>query len=257
MPTPPEIAAHAYAALDAAQRHRGVVSRGSAAAVHGWNLVRLPLRLEITVPRGSRLDAVDRRLVAVRRLNLPEDDLDGRVTSVVRTVLDCSRAMHFHDALVIADAALRSGLPPSELEVRAAAARGPGAVRLRRVTHRASRRAANLFESSLRAICHTITGLAVRPQVLVRTPDGNGRPDLVDDALRIVIEADSFEWHGKYDALVDDSRRYNAFIAAGWRVLRFTWVDVIENPASVRDVLVRTVAVAQADRGLSREWSGV
>jgi very-short-patch-repair endonuclease len=56
-----------------------------------------------------------------------------------------------------------------------------------------------------------------------------------------VIEADSFEWHGKRSALASDCRRYNRFVVRGWLVLRFSWEDVMFHPDQVRDVLVAAV----------------
>jgi hypothetical protein len=62
--------------------------------------------------------------------------------------------------------------------------------------------AANPFESVLRGICLEVPGLVVRPQLLILTPRSSARPDLVDEDLRIVLEADSFAWHGDRAALV-------------------------------------------------------
>ena len=69
------------------------------------------------------------------------------------------------------------------------------------------------------------------------------RPDLSDEALRIALEADSFTWHGSRDALKRDCRRYNLLVLAGWRVLRFTWEDVMLTPDQVRATLEAAVAV--------------
>jgi very-short-patch-repair endonuclease len=55
----------------------------------------------------------------------------------------------------------------------------------------------------------------------------HARPDLVDEDLRLVLEADSFEWHGDRVALRDDARRYDLMVVNGWRVLRFAWEDVM------------------------------
>ncbi|MCW2843636.1 MAG: hypothetical protein JWN22_1552, partial [Nocardioides sp.] len=71
------------------------------------------------------------------------------------------------------------------------------------------------------------------------------RPDLVDERLRIVVEADSFEWHGKRSALARDARRYNSLVAAGWLVLRFAWEDVIHDPDHVRRVLADVTGLAE------------
>ncbi len=71
------------------------------------------------------------------------------------------------------------------------------------------------------------------------------RPDLVDDRLRIVLEADSFEWHGGRSALARDARRYNTLVVDGWLVLRFAWEDVMHDPRYVRAVLVAATALAE------------
>ena len=52
-----------------------------------------------------------------------------------------------------------------------------------------------------------VPGLDVRPQVPLFAPaEFLGRPDLVDEDLRIVLEADPFEWHGDRAALRHDAR---------------------------------------------------
>ena len=71
------------------------------------------------------------------------------------------------------------------------------------------------------------------------------RPDLVDLRLRIVIECDSFEWHGKRSALAADARRYNAMVVDGWIVLRLVYDDVMGDPVAVRVLLVAVVALAE------------
>jgi very-short-patch-repair endonuclease len=54
----------------------------------------------------------------------------------------------------------------------------------------------------------------------------------------MVLEAESFEWHGDRAALRRDARRYNAMVVDGWLVLRFSWEDVMFQPEYVRAVLV-------------------
>ncbi len=120
--------------------------------------------------------------------------------------------------------------------------RGPGAARARRTAALADGRAANPFESALRAICLDVVGLDVEPQVTIRDPHLLGRPDLTDVRLKVVLEADSFEWHGDRAALHRDANRYNALVAAGWLVLRFSWEEVMFHPERVRAVLEAVVA---------------
>ncbi len=90
----------------------------------------------------------------------------------------------------------------------------------------------------LRAIALDVPGLRVVPQARVRGGLGlDVRPDLVDRELRIVLEADSFEWHGDRAALRRDARRYDLLTANGWHVLRFAWEDVMHEPEWVRSVI--------------------
>jgi very-short-patch-repair endonuclease len=67
-------------------------------------------------------------------------------------------------------------------------------------------------------------------------------PDLVDEQHRIVIEADSHEFHTGREAHGRDCVRYTALTVAGWLVLRFTWDQVMHSPACVRAFLVDVVA---------------
>lgn len=79
-----------------------------------------------------------------------------------------------------------------------------------------------------------------------------GRADLVDARLRIAIEAESHEFHSDRAALARDVHRHTGFTRHGWRVVRFTWEDVMFDPAYVRAVLCDVVAAAgPADVGLA------
>ena len=74
------------------------------------------------------------------------------------------------------------------------------------------------------------------------------RADLVDRRLGMVLEADSFEWHGDRRALRRDSRRYDLLVANGWTVLRFSWEDVMHDQDFVRAVLEATVVRTERAR---------
>lgn len=226
-------------ALRAAHALSGVLSHSSAAQYWGWELKIVPKRPHVTVPEKRRVSADRRRGVDLHRCDLHPDDVNGLVTSPEMTLLQSSRLLPFDEGLAIADSALRNGVPPSTLRRIAASARGPGAPRIRRVCAEATDRAANPFESVLRAIALDIKGLHVRPQLRIGP---RVRPDLVDEDLRIVLEADSFAWHGSRVALRRDAKRYNLMVVDGWVVLRFAWEDVMLDPDYIRDVLVAVVA---------------
>ncbi len=107
------------------------------------------------------------------------------------------------------DSALRhDDVLPGTLEGLALSARGPGARQVRRVARAARAEAANPFESVLRAIALDVQGLSVEPQRVIRGRRVWARPDLVDVDLRIVLEADSFEWPGEVREILVDAVGY-------------------------------------------------
>lgn len=116
--------------------------------------------------------------------------------------------------------------------------------------------AANPFESCLRAIANQVPGLEVVPQVLITSVTPWCRPDLVDVRLHMILEADSFTWHGDRQALARDAKRYNLLVADGWLVLRFTWEDVMFDPDYVRSVLEAAVARVAGRPKVSDSHSG-
>jgi very-short-patch-repair endonuclease len=154
------------------------------------------------------------------------------------TLAHCMRRLPFDEALAVADSAMRAGVPRSTLLRIAQGAQGPGSAQMRRVAVSASPEVANPFESVLHSIALQVAGLTVRPQVTIREPDIVARPDFVDEELMIVLEADSFEWHGGRAQLSADARRYNLLVVNGWLVLRFSYEHVMTQPDFVRRVLV-------------------
>ncbi|QNN53916.1 hypothetical protein [Nocardioides mesophilus] len=227
-------------ALRAANRLSGVLVEDSAAQYLGWQLKHPPRSPCIAVPRNRHLTADRTAGVRVRFRDLDPDDVNGLATRPMETVLRCAAWMPFDEALVVADDALRSGsVIQEELVCRAHLEPVRFRSRCVRVAEAADVRAENAFESVLRAIALSVPGLHVEPQVWL---GDIGRPDLVDQQLGIVVEADSFEFHGRRRALKLDCERYNAFVVDGWLVIRFAWEHVMFRPDYVRSVLAALVA---------------
>lgn len=245
------------AALRAANALGAVVSHRSAAVHHGWAVKTVPVRPELTVRRNRVVATARRMAVTLHRADLAAEDRDGPVTSVRRTLHDCLRALPFDEALTVADSALREGLPRKVLTDVAARVRGPGAPQARRVAAEATALAANPFESVLRAIALDVPGLALRPQVVIGDGEEQGRADLVDEELGLVVEAESHSFHSNRAALRRDCRRYTLFTLLGWRVLRFAWEDVMYLPLYVRQCLAAAVALGPVvPRGAGWPGSG-
>jgi very-short-patch-repair endonuclease len=223
-------------AVAAAHRLAGALCLTSAALHHGWAVKTVPDRPHVAVPRNRRVPGHAR--AHVHYLDVPPGSI---VLDEVATLAHCLRRLPFDEALAVADSALRAG-EDTALRQAAALARGPGSKQVRRVAGLARAEAANPFESVLRAIALGVSGLRVEPQVLITSVEPWCRPDLVDRELRIVLEADSFEWHGGRAALARDARRYNLLVVDGWLVLRFAWEDVMLDPCYVGSVLRAAVA---------------
>lgn len=219
----------------------GLLSHLSAATYWGWKVKHVPRRPWVTVPPRGRRPTGD---LEVRWSDVPDADVTHHVTRPARTVIDCARALPFDEALAVADSALRSG-EVERHELLLAAERSPrtGRARAVSVVEAADGRAANPFESVLRAIAMTVPGLEVTPQGGV---PGVGWVDLLDPGLGLVVEAESFEFHGTLPGLRRDVKRYTACTRQGLTVVRFLWEEVMFDPEHVRRALVDVVQVCAA-----------
>lgn len=214
----------------------------SAALHHGWEVKNAPTKPHVVVPRKRNVTHARRREVELHRYDLGPDDTSGIATSRDLTLMQCLRSLPDDEALAVADSALRHG-EDATLRRVLAQVRGAGAVKVRRIGLAADGRAANPFESVTRAICLQVPGLHVVPQLVLSTDHFWARPDLVDRERRLVVECESFQWHGDRKGFLKDVRRYTLLSADGWTVLRFTWDDVMLRPAWVRQVLCRAIGV--------------
>lgn len=226
-------------ATRAAARLTATVCLRSAAAHHGWPMKTQPPVPEVAVNPRRHLTVEQRAGVRIVWMPVADDDVAAGVTGALRTVIDCARHLPFDEALAIADSALRAGAV-SRAELDAVRVRGAGAAAVRRVLRHADRRAANPFESVLRALC-IVAGLGVVPQQSIDLGTGTVHPDLVVPDLRVVLEADSWTFHATRGAHARDCARYNLLVVNGWRVLRFTWEQVMLDQAYVRWVLAELV----------------
>ena len=234
-----------------------VISHRSAALARGWSVRSEPRRPELIVPRSRKVVPVRRRGRDVRWRDLPGCDVeDGLLTTPVRTVVDCARDLPLTEALAVADSAIRSGAVTAEELVE----RVPSLLRSRSTTaelvlRQASGLAANPFESALRALTVQAVGPVFTPQVEIWVDGVTVRPDLVSEALRIVVEADSHEFHTSRAQLVRDCWRYDELTLAGWLVLRFSWDHVMFEEDWVRQVVWRATcsrrATGRAHRGIA------
>jgi very-short-patch-repair endonuclease len=74
----------------------------------------------------------------------------------------------------------------------------------------------------------------------------NRRFDVAFPALRIAIEWDSIRWHTQKQRFQSDRERDRRAIEHGWRVLRFTWRDVTEDPSGTIETIRTVLAIDES-----------
>lgn len=214
----------------------GYLSHLSAAMHWGWKVKHPPRLTCVTLPRGSHRPTGPLR---VSWAKVTDAEVHDHVTRRARTVVDCARVYPFDEALAVADSALREGfVDRHELLLVATHSPRTGRSKALRVVEAADARAANPFESVLRAIAMEVPHLHVEPQ---GTVPGVGRVDLLDRRLGLAIEAESFEFHSTRASLSRDVRRYTGCTRQGLFVARFTWEETMFDPDYVHDALVDAV----------------
>jgi hypothetical protein len=216
-----------------------VVSHDSAAVLCGLELSH-EAGQHVTVPRSrgrARLEGV-----VVHRLEVDQVQVrDGiPVTSPLRTVLDCAASLATNYAVVVADSALRAGLVEPE-ELRAAAARttGRNAGKVRRVVALADPQCGSVLESLLRVLLVLAGFPPDQTQFVIRDERRRfvARVDLAYLKVRLIVEADGFEFHRERRDYRADRRKANAYTRAGWWLFRFSWEDVVLQPEYVIDAV--------------------
>jgi very-short-patch-repair endonuclease len=88
---------------------------------------------------------------------------------------------------------------------------------------------------------HGLPPAAFQHEALPRT-----RVDFAYPARRLAIEVDGYGPHAGRAAFQRDRTRQNRLVAAGWTVLRYTWVDVVKRPAYVAGQIGAMTAMRQA-----------
>jgi Protein of unknown function (DUF559) len=192
--------------------------------------------IEITTPIGCRV--APRAGLVVYRTALLDCDVVVRrglpTTSAIRTVFDLGSRPPLVEAVVAVDMALRDGLVEVKgLRQHATASAGAKGIRqFRRVVELAEPLSASPMETRLRMLL--VLAKLPRPEAQASLHDDNGRflgrVDLYYPAQRLAIEYDG----GTHRAsLIEDNRRQNLLLNAGFRLLRFTFADIRETPGAV------------------------
>jgi very-short-patch-repair endonuclease len=163
----------------------------------------------------------------------------------VRALLDVARCAPLPISVVLLDAVFAKS-PWLMPEVASLADQMSGQRNIARA-QRAISLSSRLSESVLESLLRLLMVLAGLPppevQIPVRHPDGMYYADLGYREHRLLIEADGRDHHSEWRKVGEDLVRQNALVAAGWRVLRFTWAQVLYQP----EMVIAAIRAALAD----------
>ncbi|HET6910386.1 MAG TPA: hypothetical protein VFH54_13675 [Mycobacteriales bacterium] len=204
-----------------------VISDEAAAVVRRWPVYRLPAPVMVTRTRGRAMRTSD---VYVRIAGLRPWDrtvVDGiPCTSAARTVVDLGRRLPFREALVVADAALRSGVERNGIsDVLRHQYNWPGIFPAKAVVRHADARSESALESVVRSRFLELRLPTPELQVnIYNGPSWIARVDFDLKAYNTVGEADG---RGKYlqsdDELWAEKQRQDAIEETGREVIRWNW----------------------------------
>lgn len=227
------ILAHAHGTLTTSTGDF-VYSHTSAARLHDlflWNVDDLIHVLLKVCPSSDRLG----RDVRGHTRPFTEDDVVMigrlRVTSLERTVVDCSMMLSYRHALVLVDQALRLGADPALMETMADGLPGRRGIRnLRMALVNADPRSESAGETLTREVIHRLKLPVPELQVEVNSRAGRYRLDFAWKEKKIALEFDGkvkyFAYRPTGEALFEERRREKALTEEGWFFIRVEWRDL-------------------------------
>ncbi|KUH93572.1 hypothetical protein AU190_10055 [Mycolicibacterium acapulense] len=231
---------------DAARVRAAVWGYGTQATASGlaaawWHsLTRFaPEIVEVTVPRNSHHPR--RTGIRIRRRDLTRVDVIERkglkVTELALTVVEA--AVRDRDGIVLMDSALQSRVELQDLwraHLRNKGRYGsPAAGRMLRAASDGARSAAErLLIRLLRDA--GITGWRTN------YPISGYKVDVAFRVQKVAVEVDGWAFHSDAEVFVKDRNRQNKIALLGWKVLRFTWLDLTQYPERVIAEIRRAVA---------------
>lgn len=216
---------------------RAVAVGRTAAALRGWGLLVEPSRtLEVAVSHtrsclvlpGVSVDR--RRRLAVEQVQVLPGTRPIRLGPAVDSLTGMAASRPLTEVVVAWDSALRcGGVDREALEASVDRLKGRAALRAGRALDLCDGRAGSVLESVHRVQLVLAGHTGFTPQLLVRDLP-TLRVDFAWSEVGLVVEVDGAKWHPDP---VRDQGRDNALASLGWRVLRYTWAEVLHDSARV------------------------
>jgi hypothetical protein len=223
-----------------------VLSHTSAARRLGLDVPREE-SVQITIAASRKAKVRGAKVWRSRNLGLSDITTRGRlrVTNLARTMIDLASVLDDGWLRACFDSAVRQNSGNASWILRTLNRHGPGrrgVGRLRALVEE-YRRGDEVPDSALESLGLELAKATGRkPQLHYNVLDGArhvAEVDLAWPEVRLCIEFDGWKQHGTRAAFVRDRARDRALFGLGWTVLRFPWDDVVRDPDTVLDELVR------------------
>jgi very-short-patch-repair endonuclease len=229
------------------------VSGPTAAALHGFDGLRLKPPFHITVVRGRNVQRAHHHIHTTTELPLIDRAVvSGLATmSATRTLIDLARFVPSDVLTMALDSALRDGLTCEDLlHRRIVALRSQGRYGIPKLIAviegvEVSRGGHSWLERRFLELC--ATARLPRPQtqqVLSRAKDRLVRVDCRFPGTRVVVELLGYRWHRSNEQLARDAARVNALILDGFLPMQFTYDHVTLEPDWVLEQTRQALATA-------------
>jgi very-short-patch-repair endonuclease len=210
-------------------RERSVISRRSAAALHGMPIGSLPDLPELIIPHGSRQKVKGIQLHQVRTMFFDQRWHSGRILTPAATLVSIAPIVDPARLATCLDFAIANRLisvPRLFKSLSGTHTRGmTGMQTLRnelgqRIDGRVLRRS-QLEQKAAR----WLKSFGVPPgkaNMMIRTSSGNVEADFAWPEFKVILEISPFYTHGSKAAQLRDAQRRRALVAEGWKIIEAT-----------------------------------
>jgi len=218
-----------------------VVSYHSAATLHQLDLLTSPPEstVTLTLPTARRWERLRSTGVVFHCADLPREHVtrlyNMPVTTAARTVVDLARTLPFVDAVVVADSALHEekAAKPELRQVLDSCTQWPGVTQARRVVAFADERAGSVLESAARVVFGEHGLDPPELQVTIHLPANAFLVDFFWREYRVIAEADGLAKYAADKDLIAQFQRDRLLRDAGYKVVHFTWRELVKTPELV------------------------
>lgn len=227
-----------------------VACRWTAAELHAMKAQRSS---QVHVVRlGDRTRCNDARVRLHRTRYLPPSHVTTvdsvPVTTLERTLVDCATEVDRWGALRMLDSISASPALWSTIHTTAEQLSN-GRAGVRAIADVTAPDGAGRFRSVLeRRAADALEAWGVQGgewNVVIEDARGRVREvDLCFRAARLIVEFDGLRYHNRMDARQRDRATDRRLTLAGWRVIRFTWQDVVHRPRAMAREVSRALAWA-------------